>query len=376
MLLFVVVLGVVTTGCYAAQEEQGQKRREHTTAAVTAADYGDDAGGVSGGGTPSSITPTPVEEQSRVKREEEEEGGDYDTGDGDAGGDAAADRKNTKEVDSSLDPRAGDVIEPSSDAPPMPSESPELEEKKTTATTATTTTTTKKKRKNPGVLVALTPSQKEDGIKKNVWEKLMHIGDNTFVFVASDAHILDGMGGQVKMGSKSVHLEVESMGWLLDEVRNLGMGRRRRLMGVCSAPTAPPPGFGCRQLGGPQTRRVHCARTPDDKRNATRSTFRRLCMYEHEYARHDTYVRVWVWVLWVCERSLISVFLRRLLRCFPSKAVLDKTSSSPGYPLILSPSALTARMNNKRWRAKSTRARCITCWCGPSRNSVWRTWTD
>ena len=51
----------------------------------------------------------------------------------------------------------------------------------------------------------------------------MHIGDNTFVFVASDARILDGMGGQVKMG-KSVHLEVESMGWLLDEVRNSGMG--------------------------------------------------------------------------------------------------------------------------------------------------------
>ena len=62
-----------------------------------------------------------------------------------------------------------------------------------------------------GVPITLVPGMEGS----HVWDKQMHIGSNTFAFMAVDARILDGLGGQVKRG-RSVHLEVDSMGWSLE----------------------------------------------------------------------------------------------------------------------------------------------------------------
>ena len=67
--------------------------------------------------------------------------------------------------------------------------------------------TTSTRNNRQGVPVTLTP-----GMKGVVWDKQMHIGSNTFAFIAADARILDGVGGQVKRG-RSVHLEVDLLGW-------------------------------------------------------------------------------------------------------------------------------------------------------------------
>ena len=70
----------------------------------------------------------------------------------------------------------------------------------------------KRKRKRPGVALGVGPGDGKEERKEHVWERMMHVGENTFNFIAIDARHLDGLGGQLKNG-RSVHLEVEALGW-------------------------------------------------------------------------------------------------------------------------------------------------------------------
>lgn len=198
-------------GCFAAAAGDGGgvsttlKSAERLLAAA-AADYGDARGGAddAGGGGGTSA------------REEEAVGGEND---------GESERIHT----------ASAVVD-YPDAPPAPLAP--LQKKRSKDRGAV-----EEKKIAPIRVEPMNPSKPKDGVQVVLdaglsetgkgWFRQEHIGDNTFVFVANDVHMLDGLRGQVKRG-KSAHLEVETMGWMCDAVGFAGgvRGKRRQLTGL------------------------------------------------------------------------------------------------------------------------------------------------